>query len=185
MGLSFHYSGQLRQAAGEVALTEEVADICRDLDWDYTLLQRSGEGAPLYGIAVAPENSESLFLTFLPNGQLLSPVQPMIGGNPQDPYYFTISTKTQYAGPDTHKALIRLLKYLDTKYFTGLVVQDEGLYWETGNDAVLLDQFHKYNRALKALKEALSDMKATPGESTPSLADRLEQLLRDKLSGHE
>lgn len=164
-------------------MSEEVADICRDLSWNYTLLQRRGDAASLYGSAVMPLHSESLFLTFLPNGQLLSPVQLMTGDDPRDPYYFTISTKTQYAGPDTHKALIKLLKYLHTKYFTGLTVHDEGLYWQTGDEAVLLDQFKKYNLAPEALTEALSHMKAIPGESPGSLADRLEQLLREKLSG--
>lgn len=130
-----------------------------------------------------PPHSESLFLTFLPNGQLLSPVQLMTGGNAKAPYYFTISTKTQYAGPDTHKALIKLLKYLHTKYFTSLTVHDEGLYWETGDEALLMDQFRKYNLALEALTEALSDLRIIQGESPGSLADRLEHLLQKKLSG--
>jgi hypothetical protein len=185
MGLSFHYSGRLRQPQQEQTLAAEVADICRDLSWEYTPLERRSEAAPLYGIAVSPPNCEALFLTFLPGGRLLSPVQFMIQGDPQDPYYYTIHTKTQYAGVDTHLALIKLLKYLGAKYFTELEVEDEGQYWETGDETLLRSQFHKYNQVLEALTDALSELPALPDESVESLAGRLERLLKEKFGGQQ
>ena len=94
-----------------------------------------------------------------------------------------IHVKTQFAGPDTHMALLKLLRYLKEKYFTELEVDDEGLYWESEDEKTLLSQFAKYNFTLKMLTEALSDFKAIPGETLNSLAERLEELLRKRLSG--
>jgi hypothetical protein len=62
-------------------------------------------------------------------------------------------------------------------------VDDEGLYWETGDEKVLLSQFEKYNHALSVIEAALQDFKAIPGETVQSLAERLERLLVRKLNG--
>ena len=54
------------------------------------------------------------------------------------------------------------------------------MYWETMDEKVLLEQFAKYEFLLNAVTEVLSDMKAVPGETAQSLADRLEKLLSKK-----
>jgi hypothetical protein len=38
-------------------------------------------------------------------------------------------TKTQYAGVETHMAMIRLIRYLDEKYFERFELHDESQYW--------------------------------------------------------
>lgn len=96
-----------------------------------------------------------------------------------------IHTKTQFAGPDTHITFMKLLRYLKGKYFAELEIDDEGLYWETEDEKVLLSQFAKYNIALKSVTEALSDFKSKLGETVTSLADRLENYLRNKPGGKE
>ena len=62
-------------------------------------------------------------------------------------------------------------------------VDDEGLYWETGDEKVLLSQFEKYNHALSVIEAALQDFKAIRGETVQSLTERLERLLVRKLNG--
>ena len=77
-------------------------------------------------------------------------------------------------------AIIRLLRYLKQKYFSVFELNDEGDYWETMDEKVLLSQFAKYDFLLNAVADALSEMKAVPGETPLSLADRIEKMLKDK-----
>ena len=198
MGLSFHYKGTIRNLSLIGELTEEVQDICEGLNWKCRIwggkssakIKKTASDplnpAPddLKGISLSPDESEPLFLTFLPNGNLCSPLKLMFNDPvTNDLMIEFIHVKTQFAGPDTHMALLKLLRYLKEKYFTELEVDDEGLYWESEDEKTLLSQFAKYNFTLKMLTEALSDFKAIPGETLNSLAERLEELLRKRLSG--
>jgi hypothetical protein len=200
MGLTFHYKGAIRNASLISELTEEVQDICKSLTWSYHLWEKKGTtavktkapGFPNYtpddlrGISVSPDECEPLFLTFLPNGNLCSPLKLMFNDPlTNDLMIEVIHVKTQFAGPDTHIALLKLLRYLKDKYFAELEVDDEGLYWSTQDEKILLSQFAKYDFALKMVTEALSDFKGIPGEATSLLADRLEEFLRKKLEGND
>ena len=49
-----------------------------------------------------------------------------------------VRLETQFAGVPAHLELIALLKDLQ-KFFEGLTVEDEGEYWETGNEGVLAE----------------------------------------------
>jgi hypothetical protein len=202
MGLSIHYSGSIRRYSLVEELVEEVEDICKSLNWNYnvwTAKETPGPNAErhkthsldyrvndLKGISISPDGSEPLFLTFLPNSALCSPFK-LLYNDPvtNDLMIEVIHTKTQYAGPDTHMAILKLLRYLKGKYFTELEVNDEGLYWETQDKETLLSQFAKYNHALNMLTDALADFKSVPGETSSSLADRLEQLLLKKFGGDQ
>ena len=68
--------------------------------------------------------------------------------------------------------------YLKEKYFEKLNIIDEGLYWETRNEAILKKQFMIYEGYINAVSDALSGMKLIPGENEESLADRIEQILK-------
>ena len=187
MGLSIHYSGYIRQHAMIDELVSETADICQNLDWTYHLID-GNNADKLEGICFFPEGCEPIFLTFLPTGRMCSPVDLMN----KDIYekngidhelVYTTSTKTQYAGPDAHIAVIKLLRYLKEKYFSSFELSDEGMYWETMDEKILLAQFAKYEFLLNAVTAALSEMKVSPGETSASLADRIEKMLEDKLKG--
>ncbi|MEO7046854.1 MAG: hypothetical protein ABI091_16245, partial [Ferruginibacter sp.] len=78
---------------------------------------------------------------------------------------FTASTKTQYAGLDAHIAIIKLLKYLSKKYLKDFTLIDEGYYWETDDEKILLEQFRKFNLAIDIFCEALKDLPAVSGET--------------------
>ncbi|HKO80734.1 MAG TPA: hypothetical protein VJU78_10070 [Chitinophagaceae bacterium] len=93
---------------------------------------------------------------------------------------YTTSTKTQFAGPDAHMAIIKLLRYLKEKYFLIFELSDEGMYWETLDKNVLFSQFAKYDFLLNAVADVLSEMKPISGETSLSLADRIEKMLKDK-----
>jgi hypothetical protein len=201
MGLSFHYRGSINKYSDIDPLVEEVEDICKSLRWDYHILNNhepfndaninntkfiNYSIEDLRGIIVCPENSESLSLTFLPNKNLCCPAK-LVSNDPvkNDLMIEVIHTKTQFAGPDTHIALMKLLKYLKEKYIHDLDVNDEGLYSGEWNKEALLDQFAKYDGVLDMVTKALSGFKSKPGEDIHSLTARLEEILLKKFNGNK
>lgn len=186
MGLSIHYSGTILKADLIKPLTEEVVDICIDLEWKFHVI----DDEETNGVVFSPKECEPISLTFNQEGRLLSPqniiVKDIYDGITLDrELIFTTSTKTQYAGIDAHIAVIKLLRHLSKKYMKDFTLEDEGLYWETNDEKVLEDQFHTYNSALDIISETLQNMPHVPGESLESLGDRIERILREKLGGTE
>ncbi|MFC0775474.1 hypothetical protein [Terrimonas alba] len=184
MGLSIHYSGTIQNTDRIDELITEVTDICQSLNWTYQIIKESNADQ-LNGICFSPEECEPIFLTFLPGGKMCSPVNLMNrdiyeeNGLDAESIY-TTSTKTQFAGADAHVAVIKLLHYLKEKYFAVFELNDEGMYWETMDEKVLLSQFARYEFLLKAVGDALSEMATIPGEIPLSLADRIEKMLKGK-----
>ncbi len=201
MGLSIHYKGSIRDNSLVDELTDEVLDICKSMSWAYhewPIKEKANQEKPparhsahytvedLKGITFSPAECEPVCLTFLPDGKLCSPFKLMYNDPEKDDLMIeVVHTKTQFAGPDAHIAVLNLLYYLKNKYFTELEVNDEGLYWDQWDKEVLLSQFRKYNMLLDKFAEAISGLKAIPGESAESLANRLEELLRNKLGGNK
>jgi len=182
MGLSIHYAGYLRDIKLLDQLIKEVKDICETLGW----APQTIDDGEIKGVCFAPKGSEPVFLTFDQNRHLLSPINIMTkeiydGIQLDKDLIFTTSTKTQYAGPDAHIALIRLLKHIAAKYLNDFALTDEGYYWESGDENILLNQFKKYNTAVANFCKALEGLSAVPGETYGSLADRLEALIRKKI----
>src|SRR5258706_14932408 len=122
MGLSIHYSGKIKDTGLIPKLVDEVRDVCATLKWQYHLF----DDELMKGICFSPENCEPLFITFSKTGELCSPILLQYDLHPAT----TISVKTQFAGLDIQKAVIKLLKHLKTKYFSEFELYDEGGYWE-------------------------------------------------------
>lgn len=182
MGLSIHYAGTIRNQSSIDQLVDETSDICESMNWKYTIIHESGEEA-VNGIVFSPENCEPVFLTFLSNERMCSPINlkyKHIYTEGEKDLIYTTSTKTQFAGPDTHIALLKLLKYLKEKYFETFEMDDEGYYWETNDKKILLQRFNEYNYLLNAVGDVLSGIEFKPGETIDSLADRIENVLKKK-----
>lgn len=187
MGLSIHYSGAIRSMHLLDELITETADICQSLGWAYHLINEDGEDN-LKGIIFSPENCEPVMLTFLPDERMCSFVnlmnRDMYDGVQFDKeLMYTTSTKTQFAGAEAHMALIKLLRFLKEKYFKEFELQDEGQYWETGDEKNFLRKFNQYEYALEFVRDTLTEMKTEAGETTESLISRIEKLLNDKWKG--
>jgi hypothetical protein len=185
MGLSIHYSGKIKSETLIEKLTLETEDICQSLNWKYQVIKKPNEDQ-LYGICFSPDGCEPVFLTFLPGGRLCTPLNLMnrdiYDRNDVDKeLMYTTSTKTQFAGPDTHIAVIKLLRYLKEKYFKEFELVDEGNFWETDDEKILLEQFARYEFALNIVIDALSHMKTMTGEPVESLAERIEKVLKKRL----
>lgn len=184
MGLSIHYSGYILNKEMLQPLIEEVTDICKTLGWP----THSYDNDEIKGVSFAPEGSEPVFLTFNADGRTLSPTNIMIkeifdGVRFDKELIYSTSTKTQYAGIDAHIAIIKLLKYLSTKYLKDFTLSDEGYYWETSDEKILSGRFEEYNDLLNVVTEAFTHMKSVPGETPESLGERIERILKEKFRG--
>lgn len=184
MGLSIHYSARIRHISLIEQLIEETTDVCKSMEWKYNVIRETGDET-VNGIIFSPENCEPVFLTFLPNRRMCSPTnlkyKDAYVSNGLDPeLIYTTSTKTQYAGPANHIALLKFLKYLKGKYFGTFVMDDEGFYWETNDEKILVDRFNHYSYLLNAVGEALSNIPHQPGDTTDSLVERIEKILKEK-----
>lgn len=173
MGLSIHYSGTIKDVGQVEGLAEEVQDVCAAFNWDYHLIRDER----LTGICFTPLGCETLFLTFLPDGKLASPIRLVYDIDPAH----VISVKTQFAGTEVHKTVIKLLQYLSLKYFSHFQLNDEAGYWESGDDTILAKQFALYDTLLDKVQAALGDFKSEPGTTKEELVKRLEEFLKKRL----
>lgn len=186
MGLSIHYSGNIKSMEMIDPLIEEVSDISKIMGWEFHVFNDED----IKGVSFAPKKSEPVFLTFNPDGKILSAFNIICKDIYDDvtlkkERIFNTSTKTQFAGMDAHIAIIDFLKHLSNKYLKDFTLFDEGNYWETGDKQILSKQFSKYEVALDLFCESLSEMSQIPGENAESLADRLERILREKFGGEK
>ncbi len=202
MGLSIHYRGQIRDYVLIEDLINECEDICKSLQWDYHIWNKVSSFnndahihnpdfinytlEDLKGISILPKACEPVDLAFFPSGKLCSTMKLRVNdAATNDLMVEYVSTKTQYAGIDTHLTVLKLLEYCKEKYFSFFELSDEGMYWETKDIEVLKSQFARYDFIVNAVRNALSDFKALPGETPESLADRLEELLKNRFGKQE
>jgi hypothetical protein len=177
MGITIHYKGSLRDAALTAELAEEIADICKSMGWQYETVGKDD----VSGIIFQPHpKCEIVELVFDRKGRLINPlVYP-----DDDPALMVewVHTKTQFAGPDVHIAVVKLLKYLKRKYLTDLEVEDEGEYWTREDRAYLLNKFAFLNKAIAMVGNLLASSEPPAGKiSAEELADRIEELLKKRL----
>jgi hypothetical protein len=186
MGLSIHYSGKLKDEVILKDLINEVKEIAEVYNWKYHLfdhrmpeltINSNDYNNELYGIAVTPENCESLNLTFLSNRRLAGPHQFMLFSKYSDKenksYLYQLFTKTQYAGLPTHMLIIDLLQYISKKYFEDFELTDEGQYWETGDVALLADIFKRYENITDRMELAIQTIKPKDLESMTDYIERV------------
>jgi hypothetical protein len=172
MGLSIHHSGSIKDLTQIPHLAHEVQDVCISFDWNYQVVTEED----LTGITFTPTGCETLCLTFLTDGQLASRIRLLYGIEPAT----IISVKTQFAGMDVHRTVIKLLKYLSAKYFSHFDLQDEGGYWETGDETVLAKQFGMYDGLLNKIEQVLTEFDHEPETTSEELAKRLEEFLKKR-----
>lgn len=185
MGLSIHYSGKLRNPSVLQSLIDEATDIAYSMKWQAQRLPRL-KGTPMDGVLIIPDGSEPIWLTFYtPHGMLFSPllfesIQKTTKEKiPAEAQSF-VFTKTQYAGVETHMAIIRFLRYLSEKYFAQFELHDESEYWETRDEDHCRRIFAKYDKLMGMVGDALDNMDIDSNESQESVMEKIEQLLSEK-----
>ena len=186
MGLSIHYSGSFNKNSSLPEMIEEVKDIAEIYQWEYTIFEEQfpsksfGEisfNQNIYGICFSPPNCETIWLCFLSNGKMSSPMHLEFFSNPRNEderqYLYSLSTKTQYAGINIHKLIIHLLKYLSEKYFQNFTLNDEGEYWETGDEQLLQENFNRYNELMQTVSSALENIPMKTDETFEKYFERI------------
>jgi len=152
MGVTIHFEGKLR---GREELHRCIAlaqAMCEEQGWVFAPIERDEARldrffneekfeyvGPTRGISVYPhEDCDPVEIEF------------------DNKLFLQEFTKTQFAGPEIHVAVIDLLRRIEP-CFTALEVFDEGEFWETGNRAVL-------ERHLAWFEEALAQrLRQSPG----------------------
>lgn len=185
MGLTLHYSGSFRKNASLIEMIEEVKDIVTIYKWPYTIYETEFPENPddpavkksVYGIEFTPPESETMSLCFLANRRMSNSALLHFYGDATDAerkkYLYLLWVKTQFAGAETHKLLVHLLKYLAKKYFVKLKVTDEGHYWETGDEQLLEETFRRYDDFLDATAFALESFPMQHGETFEAYFERV------------
>jgi|SRR5450631_774180 hypothetical protein len=193
MGLSIHYSGSFKAEASLQAMIEEVKDIAEIYKWKYNIyndafpvdsIGKKIYNQNIYGISFTPPNCETVCLCFLSNGKMSSPSHLVFFGNSTNKeeagYLYMLSVKTQYAGIETHKLIIHLLKYVSAKYLQDFIVNDEGEYWESGDEKLLQDTFKRYTDLIENFSSSIENYPIKPGESFETYFERILKVIHKR-----
>jgi hypothetical protein len=197
MGITLHYRATLRNADTLAKLTAELEDICLSMEWKYKLTDQvmdagiapavirhiagtDADAVHLKGIIFwVHEQAEAIYLTFDQQNRLLAPINVIAGDvYPTLDDMFWAHTKTQFAGPDSHAVICRLLRYLSDRYFDQLEVLDEANYWESQNVEELQQAFNQTASAIEIFKEVLDSQAVDAPKTVEELAQKIEELFR-------
>ena len=126
MGVTIHYTGQLREADSVDRVASLAASIADSHGWRWkTIDEPPGHSenpdyhGGFHGIVIFPhEFCEPIWLSF------------------DDDLRIQEHTKTQFAGPAVHVSVVELFRRIASE-FAHLTIDDEGEYWESGNLGVL------------------------------------------------
>jgi len=167
MGVTIHYRGRLRRKEDIQALTNEVEDLCKSAQWKYKLWDGMDPAKPLQGISFQthPE-SESVWMTFDKAGVLHNffSIDGTIEYRDEEGYPYCF-TKTQFAGVEAHIVVCKLLRFIGEKYFEDWKVNDEGLYYGTGDGTYLKQVITFLGDAINHLSESLESITTKEGNS--------------------
>jgi len=198
MGLSIHYNGSIAKPELLPDLIEDLEDIAKLYEWQYDVYERqfpeNAYGKRVYnqnihGISFTPPGCETVFVTFLSNGRMCSVPGLLFWGKTKDrresKYLYMLSVKTQYAGIEVHKLVIQLFRFLNKKYFVNFEMTDEGEFWETNDENVLLSNFKKYDMLIKSFAATLQSCPIKSGEDVETYLERLLKIIHDKKKREE
>lgn len=197
MGLSIYYCGILYHPEDAENLITDAIDICHEIGWRYFPIH-SADIMPVEGLFITPEGSESIELTFLASGRLYNALHFLYTHQPEKEEvdaekHKWISTKTGYAGSDTHMAIIKFLRYISQKYFREFELKDESHYWETNDVDNCRFHFGETKEANEMMNKARGLMGHDPNEEvsedeeeddSESSSDEMEEILTKRGGYH-
>ncbi len=207
MGVTIAFKGKLKSPDLVHDLIDDVADICQTNHWSYDILNSEGPLLPsppkihyeedeesgtfksisiegklgLKGISFKPHNkSETIELFFDTEGVVRSVLSVIFRESLRVKYPW-IFVKTQFAGTDAHIKIINLLLYLRKKYFSKMIIRDDGGYYPAKDIEKLTLRMDTINNAIATLNDVFehSEFKGTPDEIMNQVQDALNRSLKD------
>jgi hypothetical protein len=197
MGLTIHYSGNLGQANELESMIDEVLDIAIEKGWDYFVFENKfkddafsnqPETEHLFGIMVTPKDAEPMCFSFLSDGRMCGIINfnvIQINSTIDEELAFSMFTKTQYAGFEIHKELIILLDYISKKYLTNFECIDDGEYWETRDEDLLIETFRRYDRFIDGFASSLEMLPQSQNENMEDYIERLANSTQNRVKNTE
>jgi len=199
MGITIYFKGQLENNNMIHTFIEDLTDIAETLNWEYEVLDEDWSKPStaklsqikngieitghlsLKGICInLHPDCESLMFYFNSKGILTTPISTILVNEKQikkeNAYN---SVKTQFAPPDIHITIIKLLKFLKRRYIHDLNVVDEGEYWESEDKKKLIKKLNQINDAMNRIEKILSDLDVEHIQQCSS--EQLAKILEDRL----
>ncbi len=178
MGITLHFRGKLKNKEDINSLKDDLIDIAEIMEWEWDSLDEDWAKPttakleiselqteitghlPLKGIQLKLHpNCESLTLFFDKEGNLNTSFSLILMNegklNPEDSY---ISVKTQFAPPDIHISIVKLLEFLKNRYIPDLEVIDEGEYWDSRDKTLLIEKISFLNDKMDIIEDMLSSL---------------------------
>ena len=184
MGITIHYKGKISNINLIDEFCDELIDIAETMNWKASE-RIYDEEDKIKGVSVTPhEKSESLSFFFNIEDGALRNIMNVITKepyNPKEPEWDFI--KTQFAPPEVHVTVVKLLQYIKKKYMPDLEVHDEGDYWETGDENILREKLKFLGDKIDAFGEALNsiskeDLKEISECDDESMPEKFEKIIR-------
>ena len=211
MGVTLHYRGRLKSPELIADISNEVMDICETNNWKYELFEESrfykvSEGSNpienikeeeiesdfnphqklpdigLRGIMFYPHpDCEPVAILFNEKGilnSIFTALFPEVQDKRSLPWSFT---KTQFAGPETHIKIVKLLDYLGKKYFKKFNLEDDGGYFPDFDEATLMKQMGVINHAIGTIEDIFenANFEGSPEEVIDQIQNALTRSLKD------
>jgi len=179
MGITIHYKGKLNSPDLTDFFLDEVLDIVKSMEWEYTTFTESkNDPIPLKGLFIKPY-PKSEFLQFMvdKNGNLRNAILIEHFDDDHETTYIN-HIKTQYAPIEIHIAVVKLLKYLNQKYIGNLEVWDEGDYWQTADEHHLMEKFKFLNAKIEKFGDILDSISFEENSDAKLIADKIEEVFK-------
>lgn len=195
MGITIHYKGKLNNLDLIEPLCNEIEDIAKDMEWKYSLLENDLHNPntsqidngkiighiPLKGISLSiHKDAESLSFYFDKDGNIRN-ILSMAFLSDDELSESSDYVKTQFAPIQIHITIIKLLKYIKSKYINNLEVIDEGNYWKSQNEKLLQEKFNFLDEKIDEVGNLLSNIEFNKDDSVESMIKRIESVLKNYL----
>jgi hypothetical protein len=178
MGITIHYKGRIDEAAEVQDMYDALIDIADVMQWKHLFLRNE----PINGLILDLGNKcEPVSFIFDEKGGLCNPLSVAVGTHDSSAGDNWVSVKTQFAPQDIHVSVIKLLQFIKKRYIPDLEVVDEGQFWETGDRALLDENFAKVKAAIGKLAQTLASIEVPTSsvDTAEKLAEFLELKLKD------
>ena len=200
MGITIHYQGTLNDTRQINQFKDELIDIAKSMGWEWDSLDEDWNKPntaklihqknraeikghlPLKGISFIPHpDSEAVSFYFDGKGKLQTPIGMVLINEGKIEYDGFVSVKTQFAPPEVHITIIKLLKHIKKKYISNLKVRDEGEYWETGDENILKQRLEFLGQKINLLRNELSKLGTNEiGSTAEDMVRTIVKILNSK-----